>query len=425
MTKLLILGGGVAGLDIASNLGRSKAGKAFEIGLIDREPAHVWKPLLHTIASGTADVGVRQTSYVAQAASSGFRFHPGEVVEINRHQRWVGVGPTVLDGETVLPARRIDYDILALTLGSGANDFGTPGVVGHCFTIDSRQDALSFNDHMRARLLRAALSGDVITIGIVGGGATGVELAAELVQLAEIAENLGLSGTTAALRIVLINSDGRLLKAFPEKVSHAAEQRLSGLGVEIRANAKVSAVDEKGFILGDGERVDADVKVWAAGICAPPVLETLDGLERSRNGQLVVGPTLMCPQDPSIFALGDCASVRSAGMDQPVPATAQAAFQQATYLARHLPAIVAGYEVPAFQYRDFGSLVSLGGFDAYGSLGRFGFFKGGFIRGRVAQLGHALLYRRHQSRLYGMRRGSLLWLSDTFSSRVKPFARLT
>jgi NADH dehydrogenase len=100
------------------------------------------------------------------------------------------------------------------------------------------------------------------------------------------------------------------------------------------------------------------------------------------------------------------------------------AHQQALYLTAHLPALLASQHVPDFVYHDFGSLVSLGGYGAFGSLGKFGFFKGGFIRGRVAQLGHAMLYRSHQARLYGFWRGSLLWLVDRINARVRPAIRL-
>lgn len=422
MTRLLILGGGVAGLDVASNLGRRRD---LDVELVDQEPAHVWKPNLHTIAAGTSDVSVQQTSYLTQAAGKGFRFHPGEVVGIDHRARRVEVAPLVLNGEEVLPARTIGYDTLLVALGSRANDFGTPGVAEHCFTIDSRSEALRFNDKVRSLLLKAASCEGSVTVGIVGGGATGVELAGELIQFAAIAEGFGVARTGMALRVVLLNSDARLLKAFPERVSAAASRKLAELGVEIRSGVTVTSADSAGFDLADGTRVEAEIKVWAAGVRAPAVLDRLDDLERTRGGQLVVGANLVSPGDSSILAIGDCASPRLADRDRPLPATAQVAFQQAAYLGKHLPAILAGHDVPPFRYREFGSLVSLGGFDAYGSLGKFGFFGGGFIRGRVAQLGHAMLYRRHQSRLYGLRRGTLLCLADIIASRVKPIARLT
>lgn len=128
---------------------------------------------------------------------------------------------------------------------------------------------------------------------------------------------------------------------------------------------------------------------------------------------------------PNIYALGDCASPRLPGRERPVPTTAQAASQHASYLCRYLPALIAGKDAPPASYHDFGGLVSLGGFDAYGTLGRFGFFDGGFLKGRVAQIGHAMLYRRYQARLHGIWRGSLLWLLDTLGRRVRPSESLT
>jgi NADH dehydrogenase len=171
--------------------------------------------------------------------------------------------------------------------------------------------------------------------------------------------------------------------------------------------------------------ISADLKVWAAGVKAPALLDTLAGLERTRSGQLVVGATLATAADPHIYAVGDCASPVLPGRSAPVPTTAQAAHQFSLYLCKHLPDLIAGKSAPAASYHDFGSIVSLGGYDAFGSLGRFGFFDGGFIRGRVAQLGHALLYRSYQARLHGLWRGSLLWLADTLARRVKPEARLS
>lgn len=110
--------------------------------------------------------------------------------------------------------------------------------------------------------------------------------------------------------------------------------------------------------------------------------------------------------------------------EQPLPPTAQVAHQQAQHLIEHLPAALHGKPIPPFQYRDFGSLVSLGGYDAFGSLGKFGFFYGGFIRGRVAQFGHTMLYRSHQPRLHGFWRGALIWLVDLINARLRPSIRL-
>jgi len=420
---IVIVGGGVAGLDIATHVGRRHRDSC-AVTLIDREPAHVWKPMLHTIAAGTQDAGMQGASYMVHAAGKDFVFHPGSVVAIDRHAQEVRLAPLVLNGEETLPSRSVHYDTLVLAAGSKANDFGTPGVKEHCLTIDSRTDAIAFNDHLRARFLKALAEKRTLSIAIVGGGATGVELAAELIQIADTSEHFGATGARKQMHVTLIEAGDRILAPFPERISIEARRSLEALGIVIRTSARVASVDGRGFLIGGGEQVTAEIKVWAAGVRAPAFFSEIDGLERSRNGQLVVGPDL-ATADRHIFAVGDCASFIPPGEDRPLPTTAQVAFQQAVYLGRHLPALIAGQAAPNFRYRDFGSLVALGGYNAYGSLGRVGMFKGGFLRGRIAQFGHALLYRRHQARIHGMFRGSLMWLVDTLARGVRPSGRFS
>lgn len=424
--RLVVVGGGVAGLDIASHLAGKVAGnRRIAVTLIDRESAYVWKPMLHTVAAGTSDAGAQETVYAAQARSRGFHYELGEAVGVDRKARLVTLAPLLVAGEQIVGERTIPYDTLVLAVGSQANDFGTVGVAHHCARIDSRSDAIAFNDRLRVELVRSVANDKALTVAIVGGGATGVELAAELVQVADIMEQHGVSGASGQLKVVLIESEPRLLGPFPETVAEAVQTRLEQLGVAVHTGVRVTAVDANGFRLQGGEPIPAVLKVWAAGVKAPPLMDVFEDLERSRSGQLVVGPTLAVPADPHVFALGDCASPRLAGREASVPTTAQAANQHARYLCRHLPAIIAGRSVPPAGYRDFGSLVSLGGYDAYGTLGRFGFFDGGFVRGRIAQLGHAMLYRSYQTRLHGLSKGSLLWLIDILGRRVRPAARLS
>jgi NADH dehydrogenase len=267
--------------------------------------------------------------------------------------------------------------------------------------------------------------GKKLRVGIVGGGATGVELAAELIQVATVAERYGMAGASAHLEVILVESGPRLLGPFPERVADAALEKLKQLGVIVCVGKRGSSVNENAFMLNGNETVEVDLKIWAAGVKAPPLIDTLTDLERTRSGQLVVGPTLRTLADDYIYALGDCASPQLPGRDMPVPTTAQAASQHARFLSRHLPGLIAGKTGPVASYKDFGSLVALGGYDAYGTLGRFGFYEGGFIEGRIAQLGHAMLYRRYQASLHGIWRGTLLWLLDTVGRKVRPRARLS
>jgi NADH dehydrogenase len=424
--RLLVVGGGVAGLDIATHLaGRRTAQGPLAVTLIDREMAHIWKPMLHTIAAGTSDVYQQQTSYVAQAREHGFVFHPGEVASIDRNARTIRLNPwRTQQGKEVFAGSEVPYDTLILALGSRANDFGIPGVAEYCHTIDSRDQAIAFNDEIRVRILESIKHSTPIEIAIVGGGATGVELAAELVELATSSEYYGAQEMSKKVKISLLESGDHLLAAFPMRIAEAARQRLEAIGITVHTSTSVTAAEPTGFRLQDGGLLKADLQIWAAGVKAPDVLSTLTGLELTRNNQLVVGPTLRSTRDEHIYAVGDCASLTPAGQERPLPPTAQVAHQQARYLADRLPEMLAGRSVPDFRYHDFGSLVSLGGYDAFGSLGKFGFFKGGFIRGRVAQLGHAVLYRSHQVRLHGFWRGTLLWIVDRINAHIRPTIRL-
>nr|WP_145548155.1 NAD(P)/FAD-dependent oxidoreductase [Variovorax boronicumulans] len=426
--RLLVVGGGIAGLEIATVLGRQWRGRpgAPTVTLLDRDAAHVWKPMLHTIAAGTRDIATQQTTYVAQARDAGFVYQPGALSGLDRQRRVVQVAPLhAEDGRLLVPARALPYELLVLAVGSQANDFGTPGVAEHCHAIDSRLQADAFCREVRLRMLQCVAMGQPLSIAIVGGGATGVELAAELVQLTETAEAYGARGLANRITITLLEAGPRLLAAFPRDISAATQQRLHSLGVRVRTGTQVQAARAEGLELADGSLLAATLQVWAAGVKGPAVLAGLDGLETSRSQQLVVKPSLQTTRDDAIYAVGDCASLTLPGSERPLPPTAQVAHQQARHLVRHLPEVLAsGRPVPPFRFRDFGALVSLADYDAFGSLGRFGFFDGGIVRGRLAQLSHAMLYRSHQARLHGFWRGGLLWLADRIQARVRPPIRL-
>lgn len=423
--RIVVIGGGVAGLEVATALGKSKAKRIGSVTLVDSDSAHVWKPMLHTIAAGTRDLAQQQTTYLAQASDASFAYQPGEMSGLDRQAKEILLAPIhAPDGREIVPGRRLAYDKLVIAVGSGANDFGTPGVNEHCFMIDSRRKADAFNSEIRLRMVRCMTSGEQLQVAIVGGGATGVELAAELVQLAESATAYGALGEAAKFRIVLIEAGSRLLPGFPEEISEATRVRLEALGVSVIVNGKVQSATEEGFGLASGEFVPASLRVWAAGVKAPEFLTQL-GLQTTRSNQLLVNDQMQT-SDPDVYAVGDCASYTLPGHEAPLPPTAQVAHQQARYLIETLPRVLERPDArpKGFTYRDFGALVSLAHYDAYGSLGKFGVFNGGVIRGRLAMLSHIMLYRSHQARLYGFWRGGLLWLIDLMNARLRPSIRL-
>jgi NADH:quinone reductase (non-electrogenic) len=424
--QIVIVGGGVAGLILATKLGHSLGRRGLaRISLIDRSWTHIWKPMLHTFAAGTWNIYEQQIQYVAHAHDHHFEYIPGRLDRIERAARRVHLAPLQVAGEVVAGGRELEYDVLILAFGSRANDFGIPGVLEHCHFIDSQDQADSFNSRLRAQVVRSLAQGGNIDIAIVGGGATGVELAAELSRMVELAAGYGEADMRRRLRVTLLETAPRILTAFPEAVSAGATSELRALGVDVRTGVKVVAADAAGFVLEGGERVPANLKVWAAGIRASISFDQ-SGLELSRAGQIVVGPNLLAKGEQHIFALGDCASLLPEGAERPLPSTAQVANQQALHLVRYLPTwLRKGKPVPPFRFRDFGGLVALSEYNAFGTLGRFGFFKGSFIKGRFAQLSHAVLYRRHQLSLHGPYRTALLWLAERINALVQPRIRLT
>ncbi len=424
--RVVIVGGGIAGLEIATQLGHKlgRTGLA-DVTLVDRDSVHVWKPMLHMIAAGTAHLYPQQVSFFAHANQHGFKYCPGEVSGLNREAKTLTLLPLrERGGPTLLPARDIDYDVLIMAVGSHANDFGIEGVLQHCHFIDSTDQADRFQNTLRSQMFKVHAEDGELHIAIVGGGATGVELTASLIQLTDVIRNYGTSERAPRVKITLIESGGRLLQPFSEKVSRAVEAQLLALGVEIKTQKSVVAAREDAFYLLDGSELQANLKVWAAGVKAPNFLSSFGGLDTTSNNQLLVRPNLMTLKDGHIFAVGDCSSLLLPGTERALPPTAQIAHQQARHLIRFLPQYLQSGDLPEFEPRDYGSLISLGRYNAFGSLGKLGILSGVFLKGRAAQFSHAMLYRSHQARIHGVWRGSVLWLLDRIAASVHPKVRL-
>jgi len=427
--NIVIVGGGAGGLHLATRLGRrlGRKGRA-TITLVDRASSHIWKPLLHEVAAGTLDTGVEQLGYIAQASRNGFRYWPGEMTGLDRASRRIRIAPLKdAAGRDILAARELPYDLLVIAVGSTANDFGIPGVAEHTQLIDSPAQADAFHEALRAEVLRT-LDGPpdrTMDIAIVGAGATGVELSAELNTALDIARGYGFPNLRKRMRLTLVETAPRILGALPERVAASAQAELERMGATVLTNAQVSAVEPDALVLKDGRRIPAALKVWAAGIKAPAFLKELDGLETTRNNQLVIHPTLQTTRDEAVFAIGDCSSLTPPGEERPLGATAQVAQQQAIHLARNLQALLDGQQLKPFKYSHKGALVTLGRYNAFGSLGKRGLLGGGlFVQGRFAQISYASLYRRHQLGLFGFWRALLYWVTDLLRHASRPGVKL-
>jgi NADH:ubiquinone reductase (H+-translocating) len=413
--RIVIVGGGVAGLELATKLGDrlGRAGKA-EVTLVDRSPAHAWKPMLHAFAAGTADPNQHRISFLDHARRHHFHFWPGEMSGLDRAVRTVKLAPFVLpDGRAELPPCKLGYDLLVITTGSRTNDWAIPGVAEHAIYLDDLRDAELLNRRIISELLRAIAERKAMNLVIVGAGATGVELAAELIHSLDVASAYGTGMERSRLKVTLITRDPRILVDLPDAISNSADHRLQRMGVEILTSTAVAAIHEREVELADARKMDADIIVWAAGVRGPGFPAGLDGLDVTPTGQLLVGPTLQTLEDERIFALGDCARFNAAGFGQPLPSTAQVARQQALHLARQLPMWLIGRQMKPFHYQNRGMLVSLARYDAFGVIGLHGALPGHHIRGRLAQLSYAMLYRLHQIEIHGVLRGTLAWFADS------------
>lgn len=421
--RIVIVGGGVAGLALASRLGdrMGKSGQA-EITLVDKSFAHVWKPMLHCFAAGTAQNENDRISFMSQASRHHFEFWPGEITALDRGSKTLTLAPVLAtDGSEVLGERTVHYDAVVLSIGSRANDFRTPGVAEHCLFIDNLVEANGFNEKFRMALLRAYADNEELNISIVGGGATGTQLAAELHKALDLVSLYSFGQKPPKLKVTLLEAGPRILPAFPESVSEAATKQLEALDVTVQVNAMVSGADEHGFILKDGSRVEASLRVWAAGVKAPDVTTRFGGLTLTRSGQIEVRPTLQTVEDDAIFAMGDCAFIS----DAPVAPTAQAARQQAHHLARQIPGwITASRPLQPFAFHNKGAIVALGSYNGWGTFSGGTVFGGGWLRGLSARLGHLALYRQHQFEIYGPWRGFVSCVVDWLDNFVRPSVRL-
>jgi NADH dehydrogenase len=432
-TQIVVVGGGAGGLGLVTMLGRRFGNRDHDIILVDRNPTHIWKPLLHEVAAGSLDANLDEVGYRGHAYRWGYRYFDGALEDIDRDRREVVIAPIVdEDGREVLGRHRIRYDWLVLAVGSVSNDFGTPGVRQHCLSLDTRADA----DRFRRRLLNRCLAvsrtmtadpnADArVRVAIVGGGATGVELAAELFSAADALGFYGLEVFDARkLEVTLLEAGPRILPALPEKLADAAKAELETLGVRVLTGAQVVEATPEAIITKAGERIVADLKVWAAGVKAPDFLNGIAGLESARNGALVVRPTLQTTRDERIFAIGDCAFLVPEGETRPIPPRAQAAHQMAQTAFHNLCALMDGRPTRPFVYRDKGSLVSLASFNTVGSL--MGNLVGGrmAIEGRLARLVYTSLYRLHLFAIHGWWKGAGLVLAGHVNQVLRPRLKL-
>ena len=434
--RIVIVGGGAGGLPLAARLGDKlgRRGRA-EITLVDRYATHLWKPLLHEVAAGRLDADVHGVDYLALAYWHHFRFRQGTVAGLDRARHELMLDAVYDDdGALMLPRRTLRYDTLIFCVGSVSNDFNVPGIAAHAISLDALADAERFHRRLLAACVRAdaeaaAGSPTGVNIVIIGAGATGVELAAEIRHTTGAHASYGLDylDPEKDIRQTIVEAAPRILPQLSEHVAEAATGLLKKLDVDVRTGERVTLVDEHGVHTASGATYRADLVVWAAGIKAPDWLVDLGGLETGRGNQLVVTTRLQTTRDADVFAFGDCAACpwpEAGRAGALVPPRAQAARQQALLLVKSMRARLAGAALPTFHFRDLGSLVSLGELSAVGSL--MGRLIGGslLIQGLIARWMYASLYKLHQVAILGYVGVVLDTVGRFLSRRTAPRVKL-
>ncbi|NAW64013.1 FAD-dependent oxidoreductase [Photobacterium halotolerans] len=428
MTRIIVVGGGAGGLELATKLGRTLGRKRkANVTLVDKNSSHLWKPLLHEVATGSLDEGVDALSYRAHAKNHHFDFQLGALKDIDRDRKSITLHPLYDEhDELLIPEREIEYDILVLAIGSKCNDFNTPGVREHCIFLDSPAQAHKFRTEMNNQFLKlhAHKEQKTVDIAIVGAGATGVELSAELHNAVKELRLYGFGDLDSSrLNVNLIEAGERILPALPPRISAAAHTELTKLGVKVHTATMVIKADETGLTTKDGQHIPAKLMVWAAGIKAPDFIKDIAGLETNRINQLVVKDTLQTTRDDDIYVIGDLAACTQKDGTL-VPPRAQSAHQMASRCFSNIVAKLTDRAQKPYVFVDHGSLVSLSRFSTVGSL-MGNLTKGSMmIEGRIARVMYISLYRMHHIALHGFFKTSLMMLVGRINRVLRPNLKL-
>lgn len=340
MMRIVILGAGYAGLDVARRLGKllGTHGVA-HVTLVNAHGYHVFNTELHKVAAGTArsqDVSVALSDVLPQ---DGLQLEIGTVQKINPDEKTVE-----LDNDRIL-----HYDRLVVALGSEAEYWGIPGLAEHSLGLTGLQTAVEINKRVHEVVAQAEEEGRQAHVVIGGGGLTGVELAGELAY--KLLRNH---------RITLVEMGPNLLLGQPEAMSQDAERLLGQLGVTIRTGVGLKEVQHESVCLTNDEEMAYDLLLWAGGVRGNRVVAEafkVDGRDRA-----YVDSHLRAEEYPDVYILGDAALAKEAKSGRPVPPTAQAALQQATIVVEHLlrSRFNEAGTVPPYSGKNKGVLVSIG-----------------------------------------------------------------
>ena len=342
--RVVVAGAGFGGLTAIDRLAR----RSLDVTLVDRNSYSTFQPLLYQVATaGLTSADVAYPLWVA-ARKAGAHFRKGDVAGIDPGRRELRLA----DGTA------LGYDYLILATGVSAAFYGVPGAAEHSFSLYTRRDATVLRDRVMTALEQRSFSGDDrrLDITVVGGGATGVELAGTLAELRNIALPAAFPEIDQArMQVRLIEQGPGLLGPFHGKLRDYARAELLARGVDVRLDTAIKEVQDGQVLLADGDVLPSDITAWAAGVSAPAWVAGL-GLATGPGGRLRTGPDLRVTGQDAIFAVGDIAVIDG----QPLPQLAQPAIQEGRHAADQILHLVAGQPTTPMHYKDKGIMATIG-----------------------------------------------------------------
>jgi NADH dehydrogenase len=362
---IVVLGAGFGGLTFCQKFRHRTA----RITLFDRQNHHLFQPLLYQVAAAGLSA-----PEIAQPIRSILSEQPNVTVLLDQ------VTGFDLDAKKIhLETRSTTYDYLVLALGGCTGYFGHPEWEQFAPGLKSLDDAMNIRRRILLAFEKAENAVDpaehdcLMTIVVVGGGPTGVELAGAFAELTRTVLQRDFKRIDPAqARVVMIEAQPRVLAQFSPKLSTSAELQLKALGIEVKTSTMVKSISQSRVDLENGETIFAENIIWAAGVSASPLTQKL-GVELDRAGRVKVNPDLSIPGHPEVFAIGDMALVHGEN-GKPVPGISPAAMQMARHVARVIETDLASggqSNRPPFRYRDKGAMATIGRSAAVAQLGQF------------------------------------------------------
>ncbi|MFI4846902.1 MAG: NAD(P)/FAD-dependent oxidoreductase [Candidatus Makana argininalis] len=427
--KIVIIGGGIGGLKLSTNLGlKFKKNEKISITLIDKNPNYIWKPLLHEVASGSIDENINSLNYLYHSKNNYFKFEIGEMIDIDRINKNVILGEIIdKNGILISKKRIIFYDILIISIGSTSNDFNIQGVKENCKFLDDIKQAKNINKNiinLFNKFYFKKKKKKKIKISIIGGGATGVELSSEILNtFNEFQKYKSNNFDKNLLQIKLLEASKNILPSLNKKISYFTTKELIKIGINILTNTMVTKVDSFGLYTKNNKYIKSDIMIWTAGIKAPDFIKKISCLETNNINQIIVKSTLQTTIDSNIFAIGDCSyCLCKDGIIS--PPRAQAANQMAYILYKNIISILKNKPLKKYTYKDSGTFISLSKFNSFGILINNFIKKKFFIKGKIARLLYLIIYRTYQISLYGCVKTVLIIIIDYINKKLRPNVKL-